>query len=378
MILQTLLVLLSLPQAPGADLPTGMVIPEVKCAADPTQSYALYLPLGYTPNRPWPVIFAFDPGGRGRNPVDRYQAAAEQYGFIVAGSNNSRNGSPDTTTAVTAMTTDVASRFHVDPKRVYTAGMSGGARVALSVGLWSQGIAGVIASSAGYPDARPRKTLSFALFATAGTEDFNHLEMRLLDRALTSPHRLAIFEGGHTWLSSELAIEAVEWMELQAMKAGLKPRDNDEIDRIFTKRAAGIPAENVDKKGYLAVQALVADFEGLRDVSSLAARVAGLGRDKSIRDALKKDTEEDDREQRMLDDVRSLEARLDSDDSGGRVLLDLRQRWKELAERSKKPEDSAERRLARRVLANLSASVTSTDPEYLKIISEYRTGRGRR
>ncbi len=25
----------------------------------------------------------------------------------------------------------------------------------------------------------------------------NHLEMRLLDRALTSPHRLAIFEGGH-------------------------------------------------------------------------------------------------------------------------------------------------------------------------------------
>ena len=67
-----------------------------------------------------------------------------------------------------------------------------------------------------------------------------------------------------------------------------------------------------------------------------------------------------------------------SDDSDGRTLLELRQRWKELSEKSKKPEDSSERRLARRVLGTLSATVASTDPDYLKIISEYRTGRGRR
>ena len=82
-----------------------------------------------------------------------------------------------------------------------------------------------------------RKTLSFPLFATAGTEDFNHLEMRRLDRELTSPHRLVIFDGGHVWLSSELALQAVEWMELHAMKAGLKPRNDAEIDRLLARRA---------------------------------------------------------------------------------------------------------------------------------------------
>jgi len=41
--------------------------------------------------------------------------------------------------------------------------------------------------------------------------------MRLLDRTLTTPHRVAIFEGGHTWLSSDLAVKALEWMEIQAM-----------------------------------------------------------------------------------------------------------------------------------------------------------------
>jgi dienelactone hydrolase len=378
MILDALLVVMAAAQAGGTALPTGVVIAEVKCEADPSQSYALYLPRGYTADRPWPVIFAFDPGGRGRNPVDRYQAAAEQYGYIVVGSNNSRNRSSDTAATVRAMTSDVGSRFNVDPRRVYTAGMSGGARVALSVALGSRGIAGVIASSAGYPDARPRKTLPFVLFATAGTEDFNHLEMRLLDRALTTPHHLAIFEGGHVWLSSDLAIEAVEWVELQAMKAGLKPRDDGEMDRIFTKRVDAIAAVSVDRTRYLALQALVADFEGLRDVASAAAQATALGRDKNIREALKKDSEEDDREQRMLEDVRTLESRLSSDDdTRARALLDLRQRWRELSEAAKEPEDTTGRRLARRVLANLSASVTSTDPEYLRIISEYRSGRRR-
>ena len=41
------------------------------------------------------------------------------------------------------------------------AGMSGGARVALGVALASKDIAGVIASSAGYPDDRVRKALPF-------------------------------------------------------------------------------------------------------------------------------------------------------------------------------------------------------------------------
>src|SRR5262245_35710523 len=164
-----------------ADVPVGQIVDSVSCAADPSQSYALFLPREYSPQREWPVIFAFDPGARGRMPVERYQAAADRFGYVVAGSNNSRNGSNDIGKAVDAMTIDVMSRFAIDKRRVYVAGMSGGARVAFSVALGSSGhVAGVFASSAGYPDGTVRKTLPFPVFATAGTEDFNHLEMRQL------------------------------------------------------------------------------------------------------------------------------------------------------------------------------------------------------
>jgi poly(3-hydroxybutyrate) depolymerase len=359
----------------AAQLPAGQIVDTVACAADPSQSYALYVPAGYTASRAWPVIFAFDPGGRGRNPVERYQAAAEQYGFIVAGSNNSRNGSPEFGKAVDAMTADVGARFNIDPKRIYLAGMSGGSRVALFVALASTNVAGVIASSAGYPDSRPRKTLPFPIFGTAGTEDFNHLEMRQLDRALTTPHHLAIFEGGHTWLSSALAVEAVEWMEVQAMKAGRKPRDEQEIDRLFAKRAAAAGGK-ADKDAFLAAQSMVDDFKGLRDVTSLEARATELGRDSSIRAALKKDRDDDDREEGLLREITSAGARLATEDERADALAELRQRWKTLSDQAKQKDDSAQRRLARRVLGSLGASAITKDPDYLKIIAQYRIGRG--
>ena len=383
MMLTTLMVLYTSGSASAqvpldAPPPRGQITAAVTCAADPSQSYAVYIPSTYVPDRAWPVILAFDPGGRGRVAVDRYQAAAEQYGVIVAGSNNSRNGSPDTGKAVSVMAADVLSRFTVDAKRVYTAGMSGGARVALGVALGSEAIAGVIASSAGYPDSKPRKRVAFPIFSTAGTEDFNHLEMRQLDGALTTPHHLAIFEGGHVWLSSELAVEAVEWMDLQAMKTGRRARDETAIDRALARRVAAARASRSDTDRFIALQSIGADFEGLRDVRVLSAEATALGREKRVRDALKQERDEDNRELRMLDDVRLLEAQLTSADTRREVLSGLRRRWKDLAEKAAKLEDSVERRLARRVLGGLSASVTTTDPDYLAIIGEYRTGRGRR
>src|SRR6185369_4391101 len=101
--------------------------------------------------------------------------------------------------------------------RFYLTGHSGGARVAMQVALGSSKIAGVIASSAGYPDSQPRGSVRFPIFGTAGTEDFNYIEMRLLDRALKTPHRVVIFEGGHTLPPAPVALEAIEWLELQAM-----------------------------------------------------------------------------------------------------------------------------------------------------------------
>ena len=359
--------------AAAAELPAGQIVDRVACAADPSQSYALFVPADYTPSRVWPVIFAFDPGGRGRIPVERYQAAAERYGYIVVGSNNSRNGSTETPEILAAMTTDVAERLAVDPRRVYLAGMSGGARVALGIALASKNIAGVIASSAGYPDSRVRKTLPFPLFATAGIDDFNHLEMRRLDRELSTPHRLVIFNGGHVWLSSELALQAVEWMEIHAMKSGVKPKDAAAIDRMYALRTALVEASRSDVEMFRALSALADDFQGVKDVSAVSARAAGLSRDARIRAALEAERDEDRREEGVLRDIASMAARLSSDDRLV-ALNHLRQKWRELSGQAKNPIDSIERQIARRVLSALSADGTG-DAEYAKIIAEYRMQR---
>jgi len=83
-----------LPADTGAaeELARGTPINSVACTDDTTQSYALYLPSNYSPERLWPIVYCFDPGGRGDYPVGLFRAAAEKYGYILVGSNNSQNG----------------------------------------------------------------------------------------------------------------------------------------------------------------------------------------------------------------------------------------------------------------------------------------------
>ena len=160
------------------ELPRGEIVDKVVCKADSSQTYALFLPSNYTAEKKWPIMYAFDPGARGKIPVALFRGAAQKYGYIVAGSNNSRNGEPPAE-AIKALLVDTGSRFSIDQQRVYTTGFSGGARVACTVAQMLKGsVAGVIACSGGFPPGlNPSKSTPFILFGTAGSDDFNFPEM---------------------------------------------------------------------------------------------------------------------------------------------------------------------------------------------------------
>jgi predicted esterase len=357
------------------DIVRGRIVDEVRCAADPAHTYALYVPSGFSADRSWPLMIALHPAARGRAMVERYQAAAETYGYIVAGSNNSRNGPMQASvTAVQAMTKDLGSRFPIDPNRLYFTGMSGGARVAMEVALASGKVAGVIASSAGYPDAEPRRSVPFAVFSTAGTEDFNYLEMRRLDRALTSPHRLRIFEGGHTLPPADLTADAIEWLELEAMKSGRRTRDEPLIARLFANRLREADAQKTPKDAALALDWLATDFAGLRDVTAIREKAAALMQQKDVKAALKKDQDDENAEARLMNDVADWEAGLRRDETRLDALGGLRTTLVTLSRQAKAAADSIERRRARRVLRAIAmgASGRVADPEYLKLIEQYR------
>ncbi len=348
---------------PQAHLPQAEVIEKVTCQADPEQSYALFLPPGYTPDKKWPILYAFDPVARGAVPVKLFQAAAARFGFIVAGSNNSRNG-VDVNAVVKTLWADTHQRFSIDAQRVYTTGFSGGARVASAMALGYRGaIAGVIAASGGLPSvAQPPSSNQFVFFATAGTEDFNFPEMQQLKRKLDEigiTNRLTIFAGGHDWPPSEICNEAVGWLEIQAMKSGGRARDEKLIDerlKLKTKAAHDYEATQNNYDAYLEYEALVSEFRGLRDTNEFAAAAERLGRSREVRAAIKSERAEEESQANLSAKLQTLIAAPQTGKSYPEAMVKLKSSLSDLAKQSESG-NVGERRVARRVLQSLRVGI---------------------
>jgi hypothetical protein len=354
--------------------PAGVIVDEVRVADAPGESYALYLPSDYSADRPWSLLLAFHPQARGRALVETYRAAAERYGYVVAGSNTSRNGPWEVSAkAVRALSRDVGRRFTIDAARIYLTGHSGGARVAMQVALGTRDIAGVIASSAGLPDAGTRRTLGFPVFATAGIDDFNYLELRRLDAALTSPHALAVFDGGHTLPPAAVAMQAIEWLELAAMRDGRRAVDAALVETLFAaaRRRADDAADPADR--LRATQALAADFAGLHDVSEVRRRLDVMERDPAVKDAVARDRAALDAEARALDEALALESRL-SGSGRTAALAQLDRRLGDWAREAAAAQDSPARHRARRLLTALAAGARGRvdDADYAALLARHR------
>lgn len=293
-------------------LAKGVVIPRVVCVDHPEQSYALYLPSNYSPERKWPILYIFDPGARGSMPVILAKDAAEKYGFIVMGSNNSRNGPPKPELdAATAIWSDSHFRFKIDERRVYFAGFSGGARLATALALGCRDCAaGVISSGAGFPlDKSPSAQTHFSYFATIGMSDFNYPEAVVLAQQLDQldlPHRLRRFDGFHEWAPAEAWFEALAWMNLLAMRQDRLAREPEFIAQQF--EAETQRAQELEKRGdiYAAwreYRGVASDFAGLRDVASITKHAEELYHSPSLHHAEKQEKEDFKEQQRLAGSI---------------------------------------------------------------------------
>jgi tetratricopeptide (TPR) repeat protein len=270
----------------SAELPRGQVIERVTCAADAAQAYSLYLPAGYTPERKWPIVYAFDSHGRGTEIARLLLPGAERYGWIVASSRNSSNLAPmqENFAVMSALWADTHARFAIDDRRVYALGFSGLVRFAVSLALTAPGsLAGVIGANGGWPLGQtPAKQHDIPFFFTVGDTDFAYYELRDLQEKLESvglPHRLEIFAGSHQWPPEELFTRALSWMELQAMRRGFRPKDPAIVDSLWGEDLAR--ARSLERSGRLEAAhalytALARDFAGLRDHMEAGREAARL------------------------------------------------------------------------------------------------------
>jgi len=346
----------------AADLPKGRIIDQVVCSADPTQSYALYLPSAYSTERAWPVLYCLDPLARGRLPLEQFREGAEKYGYILAGSYNSRNGPlAPALEALRAVWRNTHETLRIDDRRVYLAGMSGGARDA-TVFLNGGAFAGVIAQAAGFSGNAVPKDFSFPFFGTAGFDDFNYDEMRQVDRELDSraaPHRLVLFPGPHGWAPASVCAEALGWLDLVAMRAGTKPSDKALIHALFEQdvsSAAAAEAQGEFIAAWLRYRSLAAGYKDWENVAPYERKAAELKDSKEYRRALKAEDGAAARQRELLATIFSnvrKQVNRDADEvhaSPRVVVADLRSK-------AASAQDSDERRIARRALRE--ATVTA-------------------
>jgi len=328
----------------------GQLTERVVCLANPAQSYALYLPSNYSPSRSWPVLFAFDPGARGKVPVELMKDAAEQNGFIVLGSNNSRNGpwKPEAD-AADAMLQDAQERFSIDLKRIYFAGFSGGARVASQLAQLCKCSAGVLLSGAGFStNSSPQRDTLFPVFSAAGNLDFNYSELIPLQDKLEKagyPHWLRVFDGIHEWAPAAVMEEAFAWFRIQSMRAKREPRDDGFISAQLN--AAVSLAERQNANGELLsawrqYKQIAETYEGISNVAPFKAKAEELARQKSVQDSLKRERNDFEDQQTVSGQILgALQAKNNSDaprsEAEPSVALDVRG-LRQRAENEKSPE----------------------------------------
>jgi len=218
----------------------GKLHPSVACQASPGHTYALYLPSGYREDRLWPVVFVFSPSGNGAEAAALFQGGAERLGWIVIASNDARNGpTPPIRAAQAALWKEAFERIKADPKRVYAAGFSGGARMAMGLAEdHSSAFLGLISIGA-FGTGRTLGPGRLAHVMLCGEEDFNQAELAAAwERMRGSKGRMLWMEhfpGGHRWAPTDLIEEGMVFLDLAAGLQGRQLR-NPEGEAAFLQR----------------------------------------------------------------------------------------------------------------------------------------------
>lgn len=298
----------------------GKLTENVATRANPRQSYTLYLPPDYDGVKRHPAIIVMDPGGNGTAVAELFRPAAEEYGWIILSTNGARSGDGPANEATAQAIVPELNHYPVTRGRVYVAGFSGTAALAWQIGLATNVLHGVISTGGRNLREIPPARFTFAHYGFAGHVDFNNREMREVDALLEDAkkmHRFEDFPGEHRWFTREHALDAFGWMEVLAMRDGLRPKDEALIEKLRTKDLAAAAAlESAGKKleAFRRYRAIAATY----DDASARAAVARLDKDSVVARERKEEATWDEFERtydkHVLGTIRALFARMREDE----------------------------------------------------------------
>ncbi len=215
----------------------GDFIQRVNCISNENLSFAVYVPKGYSSDRKMPSLFLFDPHSDGSLPLKLYRDLADEYGYILIGSNDSKNGNSRELTSqiLNSILKSAYQLLPLDSQRIYAGGFSGGARVASMLAFSSAKIQGLITCGAGFPQEIWTKMPPSFIIGIAGDGDMNLNEItsiKVQDPNLKNRYQIIRFDGKHEWPPMAIFEQAFLALEAIAIHDELIPKNANLIKHL--------------------------------------------------------------------------------------------------------------------------------------------------
>ena len=248
-------------------------------STDTTVSYSFYLPKTYNGNDKLPVIFFFDPQGDGSLPINNYLQLADKYGYIFIGSNNIMNGQSAgyTRQVFVKLLAEAKTRLVIDNNRLFTAGFSGGAKIASFFAQQMSEIVGVAACGASIPNSNNVQP-NYYYAGIVGNRDFNYLEVQQTFTVFSQrgfDYTSVVFNGGHQWPSVSSFEIALIGFNIYSIKTKQLDENTEWLDNVWNRMSDSIYHFNevndiINENIYL--NQTMRWFYGLRNTNELRKR----------------------------------------------------------------------------------------------------------
>ena len=217
----------------------GVVIDTLSINDSIAETYSIYLPTTFNPEKTWPVIFVFDSNGRGSRAAQLFRQAAEEQGYIIAASNNigEKETLLNNVKIGTRLINTVFNYFPIDNNMVYTSGFGEGARVASVMPTAFPVIKGVLAIGDVWVNVDYIKNeAKFFFLGMAGYKDhkFNSvLETAQFLKRAKLQSEFYPYDGGGEWPPADVLNNAIGTLTLGAMAKGHRPKDLGMVENLY-------------------------------------------------------------------------------------------------------------------------------------------------
>lgn len=201
---------------PQVNISAGVVHKSLEITGKPNETYALYLPKSFSfeAKKEYAVLYCADPQGFGAIPLLKYRALADEYEFILVGSNVCRNGMEFDVTdrSLHELVREVQNLYPVEDS-VRLLGFSGGARVVFHYADMNPRVSQIVYVGGVYP---LKRTSGISLLGIAGIRDMNYGDMVSFEVSLGKApfrHHLIQTDGQHDYPAEKDMRDAFIWMK---------------------------------------------------------------------------------------------------------------------------------------------------------------------